>query len=788
MIKKVKLKNWRSHLDSEFEFSTGTNALLGPMGAGKTSVLDSISFALFGIFPTLQSRKVKLDDIIMRKPFEKDKAEVEVHFQVDGKNYSVRRVIERGKGTTYSELREEGKLIEAPNSQRVTEMVEKILKVNYELFSKAIYSEQNALDEFLKMARGERMKKIDELLMIDKFEKARASLVTLTNRLIDRKLGKQSVIDQVNVEEVKEKIKELKSSLEQISSEKEELSKFLTRVLKERKELEREIKELKEIAEEMERLEKEEEGIRSAMREIKEMMDSLEEALKKKTEEEVTQKLSELDSKVKKLESDLKKKEEEYQKASSKVMEAKAKVEVLRRDKLDNLKREIEGKMRLKEEAEKLKASIGEDAEQRLEELRNLHEKMIGEIERIKGKIEEMSEAIEKLSSSKGVCPVCETKLSEERRKVLITQRREEIERLKEKLEELRKKKDTSELQIKELEKGLKRLNELLTKVEGLEDLIEEMNKSKSLFLELAEKTLRAEKELKGFKEDLEELRKRFEERKKERQELEIIYSKLKDYKEKKRRFEELSTERKNLEEKLEALKKKIAGRDISEMEERLKELIGREKEARTKLESLDQLKEEKEKRLLEYEKNLKEVEKEKREVERLDKIIRDLKILGEALKQTQTELRKDIIEAINYTMNEIWPTLYPYGDYVGIRLAIEKGDYVLQLKERSGRYVNVEGIVSGGERSIACLALRIAFARVLAPQLRWLVLDEPTHNLDVRAVEDLAETLRTRINEFVDQVFLITHEEKVENAVTGSLYRLVRDKERDGATKVIAS
>ena len=138
MIKKVKLKNWRSHLDSEFEFSTGTNALLGPMGAGKTSVLDSISFALFGIFPTLQSRKVKLDDIIMRKPFEKDKAEVEVHFQVDGKNYSVRRVIERGKGTTYSELREEGKLIEAPNSQRVTEMVEKILKVNYELFSKGI--------------------------------------------------------------------------------------------------------------------------------------------------------------------------------------------------------------------------------------------------------------------------------------------------------------------------------------------------------------------------------------------------------------------------------------------------------------------------------------------------------------------------------------------------------------------------------------------------------------------------------------------------------------------------
>ena len=109
-----------------------------------------------------------------------------------------------------------------------------------------------------------------------------------------------------------------------------------------------------------------------------------------------------------------------------------------------------------------------------------------------------------------------------------------------------------------------------------------------------------------------------------------------------------------------------------------------------------------------------------------------------------------------------------------------------MQLLERTGKWVNVEGIVSGGERSIASLALRIAFSLVLAPQLRWLILDEPTHNLDQNAVEDLAETLRERIGEFVDQVFLITHDEKLENAVTGSLYRLEREKEKDGVTKVI--
>lgn len=58
------------------------------------------------------------------------------------------------------------------------------------------------------------------------------------------------------------------------------------------------------------------------------------------------------------------------------------------------------------------------------------------------------------------------------------------------------------------------------------------------------------------------------------------------------------------------------------------------------------------------------------------------------------------------------------------------------------------DGVASGGERSIACLALRMAFSTVLAPQLRLFVLDEPTANLDVKSIEVLAQTLRERVTE----------------------------------------
>src|SRR3972149_2412150 len=111
MIKNVLLKNWRSHLNSEFAFESGTNALIGIMGSGKSSVMDAICFGFFGTFPNLQSKKLKLDEIIMKKPNEKDKAEVEITYLIDGKEFKVKRIIEKGKGTSYSEVRENGSLL-----------------------------------------------------------------------------------------------------------------------------------------------------------------------------------------------------------------------------------------------------------------------------------------------------------------------------------------------------------------------------------------------------------------------------------------------------------------------------------------------------------------------------------------------------------------------------------------------------------------------------------------------------------------------------------------------------
>jgi len=94
MITQVKLKNWKSHLNTDLRFSDGTNVLAGTMGAGKSAVLDAITYALFGTLPTVQTRRIRLEDLIMNRPDPMNRAEVEVGFLTpDGDESTVNRDI-----------------------------------------------------------------------------------------------------------------------------------------------------------------------------------------------------------------------------------------------------------------------------------------------------------------------------------------------------------------------------------------------------------------------------------------------------------------------------------------------------------------------------------------------------------------------------------------------------------------------------------------------------------------------------------------------------------------------
>lgn len=784
MIKSVRLKNWRSHLSSELRFSKGVNALLGSIGTGKSSVLDAICFALFGTFPLLQSKKIKLDDVIMSKPLIKDKAEAELEFEFNNKNYLVRRVIERGKGTTYSEIREDGKLLEAPNSLNVTEVVEKILKVNYELFTKAVYSEQNQLDYFLTLPKGQRKKKFDELLMLDRFENARASVVSLINRIADRKDWIKKEVDKVDIEGLEKTLANVRESLEKILLDKKRYEKALTEYINSRSFLEKEVAKLKAIKESIEKLKQSESAIKSRVEEVTISIKSLEEELRGMEIGKVEEQLKRVKEEISELEISLRDKRLQHRKFLDLEAEQKVKFGEIR-NKIQQLEKEVEEKLRVKTEFEQYKSIIKFDIEKELiEKKQNLY-KLNEEIGSIKSKIADTENLLKQLSTIKERCPLCQSKLTEKKRVALTQHREQHLKALNLEMLNLLERKAKVEADIKELESIKAKWDEMKLEIRDLEKSQDELQKLKEEFSKIEETLPRTSGLVKSFEMEINNIEKKLEEKNKLKGELETLISKFKEYAEKIARLQRLKVEEEKVLKEINEKESLLGGKDLDEMENKLKEIIGNIKECEANIKMCEELEREKVERIKEYEKKIEEVKRQKEEIKKLEKILKELKIFEQALIATQVELREEFIESINYYMKKIWLTLYPYGDFVGIRLAIEEGDYVLQLEERSGRFISADGMASGGERSIACLALRIAFSKVLAPHLRLLVLDEPTHNLDSTSVEVLSQTLRERISEFVDQVFIISHDEKLEEAITGSAYKLERDKATDGITMI---
>ncbi len=785
VITEVKLKNWRSHSNSQLQFSQGTNALLGHMGSGKTTILDAICFAFFGTFPSLQSRKMKLDDLVMNKPSIKDVAEVEVSFQINGKNFSIKRIVEKRKGTTYSEIRENGKLLEAPSTQRVNEMIEGILKIDYELFNKAIYSEQNALDYFLTIPKGHRMKKIDELLMIERFEAARSGSITVVNKLSERKSAKQGAVDRLDLNEMQNTIRMLQNSLENLVSEKSNFDNEVNEITRQRSLMENELNILQKMRDDYETMKREENGYTGALEELLKSMEKIESALAEVDKESISENLTSTARFLGNAMGVMEEKRNEEQKSMGKFSRLVADAGFYKKE-IERLNADLENRAKSQREADALQKKAGKSPEKDIEKKKRVIEECVGKLESVRIKINDLNETVEQISSIKAKCPVCDTKLTEEKKIILIKEKKRDIEDLKHEFRDALQKKELTEKEMKELEFYLVRLNELLVAVKDSDKLKSEADSHKSALKILMDNTKKQEKELSDLQKSMFEMQSKINDAQTQKQKLELLSHYLREYEGSRTRITDITQQRNRILLHIQKAESSFAGKDLYKMENELRSLIGKEKELSAKKENSDNLIRERENRLRELESVFANAKKEKDEIKRLDDLILQLKLFEKALVATQIQLRQEFVMAVNYSMTQLWKVLYPYQDFPDIRLNVEEGDYVLQLRTLGGEWVNADGIVSGGERSLAALALRIAFSLVLAPHLPILFLDEPTANLDSAAIKVLSDTLREKIGEFVEQTFIITHTPELEEAVTGFAYKLERDKSRDGYAQVV--
>ena len=197
--------------------------------------------------------------------------------------------------------------------------------------------------------------------------------------------------------------------------------------------------------------------------------------------------------------------------------------------------------------------------------------------------------------------------------------------------------------------------------------------------------------------------------------------------------------------------------------------VLRRAQELRTKSEGLASLLQEKQARLSDIRNKKHRMSELSKKMKLLRSKIEFLEKFRNALQATQLELRDELVLTVNEVMSSVWLEIYPYTTWSGVRLAVDENDYTLQIKDIEDNWVNVSGFASGGERMLAALAMRISFARVMVPNLSLLILGEPTHNLDEKAIQTLIEVLQERVSEFLDQILIVTHEERLANERQGS-------------------
>ncbi|MBI5229096.1 AAA family ATPase, partial [Candidatus Micrarchaeota archaeon] len=470
MILSLKLKHWKSHEDSELNFVKGTNLLVGPIGAGKSSVIDGVCFALFGTFPALKSRRVSLEEVITQRPKKFMSANVELKFECQGKQYSILRSISERGSSAY--LRERDRLLEGPQSQRVTEAVERILKVDYELFVRAIYSEQNRIDYFLTLGKGDRKKQIDELLGIDRFEGARSNSSTLINRLKTIRDESLSFLKGVQVEDVEKKYDGLVKEIEALKEETEKCRKSIEAKKKEFEEGRVELKRTEAVEQEFRELEKALAALKGSLKAMEQTLLEKKRLLKKEfgrntiesEEKNLKERLLDLRKKEKVLaelkalatgleeslkfiseerkrmvEAEGKDFEEEkktLQEMEELIRNKKEKLKELQKEqnqlsaeliasggRLEELNKLIAEKALLEEEKRKLLDTWGLNLEERVSELKKALEEAQRDANNKDARMIESRNSLEALSKETAACPVCDTPLTEERRKALLLEK-----------------------------------------------------------------------------------------------------------------------------------------------------------------------------------------------------------------------------------------------------------------------------------------------------------------------------------------------------------------------------
>ena len=168
---KLKLINFKSHERTIISFDKGISVIVGENGAGKSTILEGISFALFK-----QHTAKKIDDLVRNNA---ESMSVELEFTSNNREYKIVREKKSNlKSSIYKKTSpESGYAKICSGDKEVASEIRQILDIDSDLFLNAIYIRQGEIAELVDKTPAEKKQLIGKLLGLDSLEKSWKNLL-----------------------------------------------------------------------------------------------------------------------------------------------------------------------------------------------------------------------------------------------------------------------------------------------------------------------------------------------------------------------------------------------------------------------------------------------------------------------------------------------------------------------------------------------------------------------------------------------------------------------------------
>jgi len=768
--------------------------LLGPIGSGKTSILNAIEYALFGSTFEVRSRLLTFDDLI--NDFN-DGFSISLTLCCGKKEYTIIRSRKRGARDVLT-LIVDGKTIS--DERKAERYLSNLLKVDPDDFCRYIYIRHGQIEAIMYGPPARRSEIIDRMFGIEDLEnifrsislkkfddfiknleiniaRIEGELKSFNEKnlhdeldLIERKIEqlnelKSKIVSEVgNLESQLTELEDKRREYDALIKKKSELEYFIEKVRRDLDkgfprlniiQVEKVLLSLAEILEEESFSDdaKELRGIKVCEECLDEVLHLLKDKLpllKRRLEEHYDEMYS-LKSQYALLESERIGLESELEKVTDRLLELKA----------------------YKKSYDRIVKREGDTGtlEKRITELREKIKETEIKVRNSECIVEILCNLIRSFPGKKSLlCPICRRKIPADY-----------LDKLRSYLSEVKSglfAKYSSELD--EMKSNIRRL-------ESIRHELEELNRKLINLKELELKVHDIKNRLNEVDDELSQTHLLIEDIKYKIDKLSVFLAKAEDLAKKIEHYVMFSAYRKELED-AEAELREINNRLLSidfnpEFYDRIREryfhLKGKLDELNMRLELAVREKKELEDQLKRFLGKKNQLFKLRKKLNEAKNVRADLVKVKACFREIQSELRSLVLAKVTGLMNQVFKSIYMYPDYNAVDIQVIEEEYkkedisykrsiyeILCKRSIDGSWISVAKKMSDGQKSIISLAFLLSIYKLTSHNLSFMILDEPMFNIDERCKGALLEILAKK--DMISQLLLATQDLNTIKALSG--------------------